>query len=132
MKTGEGAVLDASALLALLLGEPGSDRVEALLPGAVISAVNLSEVAAKLIERGAPPEAVSQAIAAVGLEIIAFDEVQAMAAADLRVRTRALGLSLGDRACIALGEMRSTRVVTCDRAWTEVESNAVIVLARPD
>lgn len=132
MKTGEGAVLDASALLALLLGEPGSDRVEALLPGAVISAVNLSEVAAKLIERGAPPEAVNQAIAAVGIEVIAFDEAQAMAAADLRVRTRALGLSLGDRACIALGEMRSASVVTCDRAWTEVESTAAIVLARPD
>lgn len=132
MKTGEGAVLDASALLALLLGEPGAERVEEFLPGAVISAVNLSEVAAKLIERGAPPEAVRQAIAAVGLEIIAFDEVQAMAAAGLRVRTRALGLSLGDRACIALGEVRSASVVTCDRVWSELDSPAEIVMARPD
>lgn len=132
MKTGEGAVLDASALLAVLLGEPGAERVEAALPGAVISAVNLSEVAGKLMEKGAPAEAVKAAIAAVGLEVIAFDEEQAMAAADLRVRTRALGLSLGDRACIALGEMRGASVVTCDRVWSELESPAEIVVARPD
>ncbi|MFN3835262.1 MAG: type II toxin-antitoxin system VapC family toxin [Glycocaulis sp.] len=132
MKTGEGAVLDASALLAVLLGEPGAERVEPYLPGAVISAVNLSEAAGKLLEKGAPLEAVKAAIAAVGLEVIAFDEEQAMAAADLRVRTRALGLSLGDRACIALGEMRRTTVFTCDRAWAQVDSTADIVVARPE
>lgn len=132
MKTGEGAVLDASALLAVLLGEPGAERVEPHLPGAVMSAVNLSEVAGKLLEKGAPLEAVKAAIAAVGLEVIAFDEEQAMAAADLRVRTRALGLSLGDRACIALGEVRGASVVTCDRVWSELESPAEIVVARPD
>lgn len=132
MKTGEGAVLDASALLAVLLGEPGAARVEEFLPGAVISAVNLSEVAGKLLEKGAPAEAVKAAIAAVGLEVIAFDEEQAMAAADLRARTRALGLSLGDRACIALGELRGASVVTCDRVWSGLESPAEIVVARPD
>jgi ribonuclease VapC len=132
VKTGEGAVLDASALLAVLLGEPGAERVEPHLPGAVMSAVNLSEAAGKLMEKGAPLEAVKAAIAAVGLEIIAFDEVQAMAAADLRVRTRALGLSLGDRACIALGEMRGGTVFTCDRAWAQIDSAADIVVARPE
>ncbi|MCC5980234.1 MAG: type II toxin-antitoxin system VapC family toxin [Oceanicaulis sp.] len=132
MKTGEGAVLDASALLAVLLGEPGAAHVERYLPDAVISAVNLSEVAGKLMEKDAPAEAVRQAIAAVGLEVIAFDEAQAMVAADLRVRSRALGLSLGDRACIALGETRGASVVTCDRVWSELDSPAEIVVARPD
>lgn len=130
MKTGEGAVLDASALLAVLLGEPGAERVEPYLPGAVMSAVNLSEAAGKLLEKGAPLEAVKAAIAAVGVQIIAFDKEQAMAAADFRVRTRALGLSLGDRACLALGEIRGGKVVTCDTAWSAVETSADIVQAR--
>ncbi|MFC4724145.1 type II toxin-antitoxin system VapC family toxin [Glycocaulis abyssi] len=130
MKTGEGAVLDASALLAVLLGEPGAAHVERYLPGAVISAVNLSEVAGKLMEKGAPQDAVEAAIASIGLVVIDFDEAQAMAAASLRPRTRALGLSLGDRACLALGETRGGKVVTCDTAWSAVDTSADIVQAR--
>lgn len=130
MKTDETAVLDASALLAVLLGEPGADRVEPYLPGAVISAVNLSEAAGKLMEKGAPEEAVRAAIASIGLSVMAFDEAQAMAAAALRPRTRALGLSLGDRACIALGELRGAKIITCDAAWSAVDTSADIMQVR--
>lgn len=130
MKTAETAVLDASALLAVLLGEPGADRVEPYLPGAVISAVNLSEAAGKLMEKGAPEEAVRTAIASIGLAVIDFDEAQAMAAAALRPRTRQLGLSLGDRACIALGETRGGKVLTCDAAWSALDTPADIVQVR--
>jgi ribonuclease VapC len=130
VKTDNAAVLDASALLAVLTGEPGAGYVERYLPGAVISAVNLSEAAGKLMERGAPLEAVKAAIASIGLVVFDFDEVQAMAAAALRPRTRALGLSLGDRACLALGETRGGKVLTCDTAWSAVDTAADIVQVR--
>jgi PIN domain nuclease of toxin-antitoxin system len=130
VKTDNAAVLDASALLAVLTGEPGAGYVERYLPGAVISAVNLSEAAGKLMERGAPLEAVKAAIASIGLVVLDFDEVQAMAAAALRPRTRALGLSLGDRACLALGETRGGKVLTCDTAWSAVDTAADIVQVR--
>jgi PIN domain nuclease of toxin-antitoxin system len=130
VKTAETAVLDASALLAVLLGEPGADRVEPYLPGAVISAVNLSEAAGKLMEKGAPEKAVKAAVASIGLAVIDFDEAQAMAAAALRPRTRQLGLSLGDRACIALGETRGGKVLTCDAAWSALDTLADIVQVR--
>jgi PIN domain nuclease of toxin-antitoxin system len=114
-------VLDASALLALLNDEPGSDRVERALPGAVMSAVNLSEVASKLADVKIPGPEIETTLMGFGLEIVPFDAPQALAAGLLRDQTRALGLSLGDRACLALGISRSLPVLTTDRSWTELE-----------
>ena len=119
-----GAVLDASALLALLQREQGQDVVAAALAvGAAISAANLSEVVAKLCDAGAPELAIRQAmgrLAVGGLEVVAVDELQALAAGFLRPLTREAGLSLGDRLCLALGQARQQVVLTTDRAWANL------------
>jgi PIN domain nuclease of toxin-antitoxin system len=114
------AVLDASALIALMLDEPGADVVEANLEGAIISAVNLAEVGAKMLERGSTLELVETEIRAAEVAIIPFDEAQAIETARLRPATKERGLSLGDRACLALAGQRQGIVLTTDREWTEV------------
>ncbi len=112
------AVLDASALLALLKREQGGEVVaEALAQGAAIGAVNLSEVVARLAEAGMPEPDIRQVIEPLGLDVIAFDADLAYLAGMLRATTRQLGLSLGDRACLALGRRLGLPVLTTDRAW---------------
>jgi PIN domain nuclease of toxin-antitoxin system len=113
------AVLDASAVLALILDETGADKVEAHLDGAVVSAVNLAEVGAKMLERGSSLEAVDAELRAAGIEVVPFDEAHALEAARLRPLTRAWGLSLGDRACLALGGLTGCPVLTTDREWAQ-------------
>ena len=114
-------VLDASALLALLNTEPGSEEVERTIPGAAISTVNLSEVVAKLVEAGMPEEAVRSVLGGIGLEIHPFDVELAFQTGILRPQTRALGLSLGDRACVALGLQLKAPVLTTDRNWKSLD-----------
>lgn len=115
-------VLDASALLALLNQEPGWEQVEeAVAAGAAISAVNLSEAAAKLCEAGMPEAEARDALDSLGLEIVDFDAGLAYAAAHLRPITRGLGLSLGDRACLALAQHLHLPVLTADRGWEGVQ-----------
>ena len=121
-------VLDASALLAVMLEERGAEKVRDLLPGAIIGAVNLAEVVAKLQERGVPDEEIDRAIARLDLPVIPFDMAQAMVAGKLRART--LGLSLGDRACLALAVVRGTPAVTMDRGWSALDIGAEVIVAR--
>lgn len=123
-------VLDASALLAVMLEEPGAEKVRELLPGAIVGAVNLAEVVAKLQERGAPDENIDRNIARLNLPVIPFDAAQAMAAGKLRARTRSLGLSLGDRACLALALARGLPAVTTDRGWARLDIGAEVIVAR--
>lgn len=123
-------VLDASALLAVMLGEAGADRIHSRLPGAVIGAVNLAEAVAKLQERGVPDAEIDRDIAELDLPVIPFDAAQAMAAGKLRARTRALGLSLGDRACLALAMTRGVPAVTTDRGWAALDIGAEVIVAR--
>lgn len=111
------AVLDASALLALLNQEPGGERVASVLPDAVIGAVNLSEVVAKLAERGMPEPAIRSALDGLALTVHPFEGELAYATGMLRPATQSLGLSLGDRACLALGGLLSLPVLTADRSW---------------
>lgn len=116
-------VLDASALLAFLLKEPGGERVkEALLHGAVMGAVNLAEVGSKLAERGLDPGEVFAHLRARGilgqaLEVFPFTEEDALEAARLRPLTRSLGLSLGDRACLALARRLGLPALIADATW---------------
>lgn len=124
------AVLDASALLALLNGEPGAEEVEKTIPGAAVSAVNLSEVVAKLAEGGMPEEAIGLALGGIELEVVSFDGPLAYRAGLLRVPTRSLGLSFGDRACIALGRHLGAPVLTTDRRWRELSVGVEIRLIR--
>jgi PIN domain nuclease of toxin-antitoxin system len=113
-------VLDASALLALILGEAGADVVASHLEGAAISAVNLAEVGAKMVDRGATLDFVHREIAAAEVVVVPFDTAQAFESARLRPLTRDYGLSLGDRACLALGATMNRLVLMTDRDWTPV------------
>ncbi|MGZ4152310.1 MAG: type II toxin-antitoxin system VapC family toxin [Actinomycetota bacterium] len=115
-----GVVLDASAVLALLEGEPGADEIEALLDGSVISAVNLSEVLQKTIEHDVDTDGLEYDLEALGVEIRAFGALQARAAAELWERAPRAALSLGDRACLALASGLDLAAVTADRRWSSL------------
>lgn len=112
-------VVDSSAVLALILAEEGADEVLGKMAEGQFSAVNLSEVIAKLIEYGVPSQRAVQQIARLELTIHSFDPRHAEAAARLRQPTRHLGLSLGDRACLALGQLLALPILTSDRRMHE-------------
>jgi ribonuclease VapC len=121
---------DASALLAVALDERGGEAVLELLsqPGGEVSAVNWSEVGAKLAERGLQAGDIALELSAFGLDVIPFDEEQANLAAALRPVTKALGLSLGDRSCLALAQLHGARVVTADANWKKLDGFEVIAV----
>jgi len=123
-------VLDASAILAYLEEEPGSREVERLLDEAAVSAVNIAELASKLAERGAPAEKIRQTIQALGLEVVPCDETIAYRIGNLRSSTKALGLSLGDRACLATALQHNVRAITADRRWKTLKIGARIQVIR--
>ena len=115
-------VLDASAVLAWILKEPGAERVHQLLAGGscLISAVNASEVVAKLADKSRREVALRQVIDHLGATCLPFDTAQATEAGVLRTATRTLGLSLGDRACLALARLHQATAITTDRLWLEL------------
>ena len=114
------SVLDASAILAVLNGEPGADLVVPLLGSASVSTVNYAEVASKLIDSGAGRIEARDAILGLGIDVVDFDLALAERTSELRSLTRHRGLSLGDRACLALGEREGVPVVTADRKWRDI------------
>lgn len=115
-------VVDASALLALLNRESGEERVaDALADDAAMSAVNLSEVVAKLIDAGRREAEIRAAIEPLGILIIEFDADAAFAAGLLRRTTRQTGLSLGDRACLAVAQQLDAPALTADRTWADLD-----------
>lgn len=111
------AVLDASALLAVIFQEPGCAVVEPLLPGALVSTVNLAEAHARLLLAGSPPDLAWSRLLSLGYEICPFEEEQARLAAELLPISRSQGLSLGDRACLALALERKATVYTTNHRW---------------
>lgn len=110
-------VLDASAVLALYGDEPGARLVSAALPGALLSAVNYTEVVGKCLDRGEAISGVLRKIAAMGVQVVAHDLLLARRTGELRPLTRRFGLSLGDRACLALAERERAPILTADRSW---------------
>jgi ribonuclease VapC len=114
-------VLDASALMAVLREEAGAAAVEAVLDHAAISAVNLSEVQAKLVERGTAAAVAWSSLIDLDLDVVDFDVPQAKVAGGLRWLTRVQGLSLGDRACLALAQALGLPAMTADRTWAGLE-----------
>jgi ribonuclease VapC len=124
------AVLDSSALLAYVLAESGADAVKGYLGHVAISAVNLSEVVARLVNAGATEELVRRQFKSLRLSVLDFDEDRAYAAGMLRGRTKDHGLSLGDRACIATAARLGLPAVTADRQWAELDVGVEIVLIR--
>ena len=114
-------VLDASAVLALLQGEPGGEQVLNHFEGSVIGTVNFAEAQATLLARGMDEAAALRAVRSCAREIIPFDMEQASSTAALLLRTHSLQLSLGDRACLALGMALKAPVYTADRAWAGLQ-----------
>lgn len=108
-------VIDAAALLAVLLDEPGAAAVLPVLRASTMSAVNVSEACSRAVERGATIEAVLDAVRNFEVAVIPFDLAQARLAAELRPGTRHVSSSLGDRACLALAQLRSLPIYTADR-----------------
>lgn len=121
-------VLDASAILALLFGEAGAEVVRAHLRTGVIGAANLAEVLAKLSDHGLPTLEAVRAVAILGLEVAPMTEAQAQRSAELRPLTRGAGLSLGDRACLALAAELGAPAVTADRSWDAVSGPAGVTV----
>jgi ribonuclease VapC len=114
------AVLDAAAVLALLFNEPGADTVaEHIAAGATMSTVNLSEVATILIRHGRDPDTVLDPLQAQ-VDILAFTDSDAIATAQLYPLVSAKGLSLGDRACLALSRRLNAPAVTAEHVWADL------------
>ncbi|TNC49544.1 type II toxin-antitoxin system VapC family toxin [Rubellimicrobium rubrum] len=126
----KAVVLDSSALLCLLNGEAGADRVAEALPSAVIGAVNLAEVVTKLRERGLSVEEVEEALGGLNLDVRQLTAGQATATGHLRPATRSLGLSLGDRACLTLAAELSAPALTANQASGRVDVGAAVELIR--
>ena len=114
------SVFDASALLALANRERGHEMVTKHLPGAVISAVNLSEVYAKAIEKGSSLEDIQRYVAALPISTVPFDDEQAAVAATFRGKARQLNISFADTACLALGLVSGRVVISGEQKWQEL------------
>jgi ribonuclease VapC len=115
-------VLDASAILAVIQGEPGAEKLtRELLGDAVCSTVNLAEVQAKLVSRGWSPDDAWEDATSPIREAIAFDEAQAKVTGSLVALTRQLGLSLGDRACLTLGLSLKAPIYTAEKSWSRLK-----------
>lgn len=123
-------VLDASAALAVLKSEPGASMVVSMQPSSLMSAVNLAEVQGRMMQLGMQSEQAWQAALKVAGDVVSFDDRQARTTAELLSRTRALGLSLGDRACLALAMERKLPVLTADKAWKALRVGVEIRVIR--
>lgn len=123
-------MLDASAVLAAMLREPGAERVHALVDRSVICAVNTTEVISKLIDKGYDEASVRRQYENLRLEVVSFDHHMALVAGHLRASTRHKGLSLGDRACLALAILTERAAVTADRKWADLDVGCKIEIIR--
>jgi PIN domain nuclease of toxin-antitoxin system len=124
------AVFDSSAVLAVILNEPGSQKVVSILEGGLLSTVNLAEVHTRLLQRGAAADHAWNRIFSLQCEVCFFSDEQARIAAELMAVTRPFGLSLGDRACLALAIQRKATVYTTDRAWKNLSLGIEIEVIR--
>jgi ribonuclease VapC len=123
-------VLDASAVLAVLQRESGYESVRPQMFGAFVLSVNLAEIGTRLSDRGVAMAEARIMIESLGVRVVAFDEELAYQSAALRRGTRAYGLSLGDRACLALAQREGLPVMTADRSWSKLDIGIDIKLIR--
>jgi PIN domain nuclease of toxin-antitoxin system len=120
-------ILDASALLAVINTEPGRERVvEALDEGAAMSSVNFAEIVSKLDDYGWTEGEIRARLQEMRVEILQFDGGDAYATGLLRRRTRSMGLSLGDRACLSLASRERVPALTAERTWSRLQLDAPI------
>jgi ribonuclease VapC len=123
-------VLDSSALLAFIQAEPGGEAVAGVVGEALMSSVNLAEVVSKLVERTGSLEIARTAIGMASVDVVDFDPPQAEQTGLLVKTTRSHGLSLGDRACLALAMHQGAPVLTADRIWAKLKINVEIRVIR--
>lgn len=121
-------VLDSSAVLAVIFQEKGAEIVEPQINKAQISSVSVAEVFSKLAEKGALTRQTIEDFQQLGIEIVNLDCEQAAKAAELRPLTKHLGLSLGDRCCLALTILRNSTAVTADKNWQTLDLCPVEVI----
>ena len=126
----ETVVLDSSAIIAVLRGEPGSEQVHSVMTGGLLCTVNLAEVHSRLLTLGIPKHQAWTRILNLECEDCPFTVQLARTAAELIPITRPFGLSLGDRACLALAIERKAKVYTTDRAWKELALGIEIEVIR--
>jgi ribonuclease VapC len=124
------AVLDSSAVLAVLNDERGADAVIAALGDALVCAVNHAEIVTKLVEKGMTLDLARSTLEAIGVQVLDFDIGLAERTGDLRRDTEAFGLSLGDRACLALAEREGVVALTGDKRWAKLSVGIDIRLFR--
>jgi ribonuclease VapC len=113
-------VLDSSALIASVFKEPGYERIGDFGGPVFVSAVNMTETRARLIDKGMEPDEIEESLDVISKTVVDFTDADAKSAAGLRTATRRAGLSLGDRACLALAIEKGGKAVTADRVWAEL------------
>jgi ribonuclease VapC len=124
-------VLDASAILAMLFEERGAEVfTDEVLKDALVSTVNLAEVQSKLVKMGADPEDAWEDALSLGVEPESYSTGQAKIAGSLIAKTEKLGLSLGDRSCLALAIALKAPVYTTDQAWRNLKVGVPIHVIR--
>lgn len=125
-------VLDASAVLAYLQDESGCEKVDVVLSEgrAIMSAVNYAEVVGKLFEAGLPEASINVVMGNLELQVAALDDNQAWKTGALRISTREFGLSLGDRACLALAHIKKLPIITADKQWDRLKMDIKIIQLR--
>lgn len=127
----KSVVLDSSSLIALLSEEKGQEKIIEILPYAVMSTVNIAEVVKFLIDRkGLTKQQIYKIVQSIIPNIVPFDEEQAFLSGELITDTKRLGLSLGDRSCLALALSKGYIVYTADKAWANLQLNCKIILIR--
>ncbi len=131
LKSKATCVLDASALMSLINGEPGSILVQQHLDKACISSVNFTEVLGKMLEQGVPVLEAKRVLDNFNFEIIAFDEKQILGTSLLKLETKKYGFSLADCVCLNLGKILKLPILTSDKIWAKFsDSNIKVILIR--
>ena len=127
----QAAVFDASTMLALIFNEPGASIItKTLLRNSFASTVNLAEVQFRLVMKGYLPEVAWRDTLSSVSKIEPYTAEQAKIAGTLISQTKAFGLSLGDRSCLALAKLRNAAVYTADRSWLNIQVGVPIHVIR--
>jgi PIN domain nuclease of toxin-antitoxin system len=124
------AVLDSSALLSFINHEHGAEIVAEYIDGAVMSSINLAEVIAVLSLVDIPEETIANIVNDLNIEIIGFDQEQALQTGFLRKNTKIPGISLGDCACINLANIKNLPIITADKIWSKLDLTINVILIR--
>ena len=123
-------ILDASALLALVFGEPGAEIVAAQARTSRILSVNFSEVVQRVIAIDGNPDRAEEAVDILGIEVVPFDRRLARLTAELREKTSFMGASFADRACLALGLASGAPILSSDQDWRKLDIGIDIRMIR--